>query len=271
MIFPTGQHAIPLVRITGNGPGTVSTDIEPSLDVLFNPPPFRKPNGNELLIRNRRIAKAECGPPLRVESTRLSSSSIAAVEQMLLASHEELSPQLGCLPSSGLATVNCFMELSQTLQVDCMPLLPSLIRPAAMDRRQPLPCVFHNWLGERRLAKEMRLWFSPNRISWPGLSSTIVNSRGSRQADPMNRLLRVFDENCAHPAARSELLDLAAASNESWLASLDLKALAQVEPNFFLPRTAQHSAQWWLYDNDISRGIDEILKRLMWCQQTLTK
>lgn len=87
----------------------------------------------------------------------------------------------------------------------------------------------------------------------------------------MNRLLSVFDENCASPAARSELRDLAAASNESWLAYLDLNTLEQVEPNFFLPRTAQHSAQWWLYDNDTSRGMDEILKRLMWCQQTLTK
>lgn len=87
----------------------------------------------------------------------------------------------------------------------------------------------------------------------------------------MNRLLSVFDEDCAHPAARSELRDLAAASNESWLASLDLDALEQVEPNFFLPRTAQRSAQWWLYDSDISQAMDEILKRLMWCQQTLTK
>lgn len=259
-----------MVRITGNGSGAKSLGLVPSLDVAFNLPLDSKPKGNQLFIRNKRIANTACCHPFKVESECLSAASSAGLEKMLATKSAQLAAQLGCMPSSGLATVNCFSELAQTLQVDCMPLHPSLIRPAALSTRQPLPCVFHNWLGERRLARDIIARSSPKSIKWPELSSDIASNGGSRQADAANRLRGVFQENCAHPAAQSELRDLATASNESWLETVNLPILERLEPHFFLPRAVQDSGQWWLYDNDASWAIDTIVKRLMWCQQALT-
>lgn len=66
---------------------------------------------------------------------------------------KSLQSRLNCWPSSGLT---CFMLMSQfaPVQVSRMSLLPSLARSPEMSLDDHLPCVVHNWLGERRLALE---------------------------------------------------------------------------------------------------------------------
>tara|TARA_R110000868_G_scaffold96949_1_gene266636 strand:- start:5504 stop:6316 length:813 start_codon:yes stop_codon:yes gene_type:complete len=261
---------IPFVRVTGNGPGEKSTGDTPALDVAFNLPRIAKPIGNQVFIRNNRVAKSDHKLPLTVESLCLTTSTQLALQQKLRATSEELTLHLGCLPSSGLAAVACFSDFVKMTQVDCLPLIPSFARPANMNSRKPQACAFHNWLGERRLAMELQHLSSPERIRWPGFHFN-SDCDGSEQSDPLQRLLSVFDEKRPSKHIRLELQALSTACNDSWLASLSLSTLEQLEAKFFLQRNVQHTAQWWLYDNEASSAIDRIFKRLIWCQQTLAK
>ena len=74
----------------------------------------------------------------------------------------ELTPQLGCWPSSGLTTIVLMQQLSQHVQVQRMSLFPSLARPNDLPPEDHLPCMVHNWLGERRIAQ----MFAP-ALDWP--------------------------------------------------------------------------------------------------------
>ncbi|BFL84116.1 hypothetical protein LFREDSHE_25660 [Shewanella baltica] len=74
----------------------------------------------------------------------------------------ELTPQLGCWPSSGLTTIVLMQQLSQHVQVQRMSLFPSLARPNDLPLEDHLPCIVHNWLGERRIAQT----FAP-ALDWP--------------------------------------------------------------------------------------------------------
>jgi hypothetical protein len=89
-----------------------------------------------------------------VQSSRLTQQQCEAFSQQLLTMAKQLAQRLNCWPSSGLT---CFALLSQLapVQVSRMSLLPSLYRDPTMTPEQHLPCVVHNWLGERRIALEI--------------------------------------------------------------------------------------------------------------------
>lgn len=267
MIDVLDSERILLVRITGNGPGEVSAGITPSLDVTFNRVAQIEPKGNQVFIRNARVAEQADNGPFIVSARCLSNSALFQLQQRLNSISVDLTRRLGCLPSSGLTAIQCFSEIANSVCVDRAPLLPSLARHSDMERRKPLACVFHNWLGERRLAMEIGT-HSTARITWPGLHYPGPDG-GTEQANPLQRLLDIFNEQQPCESLRRELQLLAGASNNSWLASLTPATLEDLEVSFFLPRNAQHTKQWWLYDNEASTAVDLILKRLIWSQQYL--
>ncbi len=267
MIDTFDSSPFPLVRITGNGPGEKGSGSPPTLDVTFNLPTLTEPKGNQVFIRNARVAEQADNGPFVVSARCLSNSALFQLQQRLSSISVDLTRRLGCLPSSGLTAIQCFSEIANSVCVDRAPLLPSLARHSDMDRRKPLACVFHNWLGERRLAMEIGT-HSPARITWPGLHYPGPDG-GTEQANPLQRLLDIFNEQQPCESLRRELQLLAGASNNSWLASLTPATLEDLEVSFFLPRNTQHTKQWWLYDNEASTAIDLILKRLIWSQQYL--
>jgi hypothetical protein len=89
-----------------------------------------------------------------VQSSQLTQEQCESFSQQLFTMAKQLAQRLNCWPSSGLT---CFALLSQLapVQVSRMSLLPSLYRDSAMTPEQHLPCVVHNWLGERRIALEI--------------------------------------------------------------------------------------------------------------------
>jgi len=259
---------IPLVQITGNGPGEKSIGSTPTLDVTFNLAKLTKPKGNQVFIRNARVAEQPNNGPLVVSAHCFSSSALLQLQHMLRGISEELAQRLGCPPSAGLTAILCFSEIAHAVRVDRAPLVPSLARPSEMGRRKPLACVFHNWLGERRLAMKIDTESSAI-ITWPGLHQS-GPSGGTQQTDTLQRLLAIFNEKQPCESVRRELQLLAGASNDSWLASLNPAALEDLEVSFFLPKNKQHTNKWWLYDNEASTAVDLIFKRLIWSQQYLT-
>ncbi|ROZ84210.1 hypothetical protein EF096_10710 [Pseudomonas neustonica] len=258
---------IPLVQITGNGPGEKSIGSTPTLDVTFNLAKLTEPKGNQVFIRNARVAEQPNNGPLVVSAHCFSSSALLQLQHMLRGISEELAQRLGCPPSAGLTAILCFSEIAHAVRVDRAPLVPSLARPSEMGRRKPLACVFHNWLGERRLAMKIGR-HSPDLITWPSFHYPGPDG-GTEQANPLQRLLNIFNEQQPCESLRRELQLLAGASNNSWLASLTPATLEDLEVSFFLPRNTQHTKQWWLYDNEASTAVDLILKRLIWSQQYL--
>ena len=267
MIDTLTSSLFSLVRITGNGPGEKSVGSNPTLDVTFNLPTLTAPKRNQVFIRNARVAEQADNWPLVVSARCLSSSAELQLQRRLSGISVGLTQRLGCLPSVGLTAIQCFSEIANAVQVDRAPLLPSLARPSGMDRRKPLACVFHNWLGERRLAMAIGT-HSPALITWPGLHYPGPEG-GTEQANPLQRLLDIFNERQPCESLRRELQFLASASNHSWLASLTPATLEDLELSFFLPRNTQHTNKWWLYDNEASTAVDLIFKRLVWSQQYL--
>ena len=89
-----------------------------------------------------------------VQSSQLTQEQCESFSQQLFTMAKQLAQRLNCWPSSGLT---CFALLSQLapVQVSRMSLLPSLYRDPTMTPEQHLPCVVHNWLGERRIALEI--------------------------------------------------------------------------------------------------------------------
>ncbi|WP_445945686.1 hypothetical protein [Shewanella sp.] len=104
-----------------------------------------------------------------VQSNQLTQSQCERLTLQLDAMAQSLKCKLNCWPSSGLS---CFALLSQhaPVQVSRMSLLPSLARPPQMSIDEHLPCIVHNWLGERRIALE---------IMTKGHAKTLMNTQAS--------------------------------------------------------------------------------------------
>lgn len=228
------------------------------------------PVGNQVFIRNNRVARTNQTVPLTVDSVSLSASTRHALQTKLSATSDKLTRHLGCIPSSGLTTVICLSGLANLIHVDCMPLIPCLERPSDLSSRKPLACAFHNWLGERRVAMGFPSLSTPTLVKWPGLHLP-DDCDGEELHDPFQRLVSAFDEKLPSTCIRGELQTLSTACNNSWLESLSPSKLEQIETQFFLSRDTQCTNKWWLYDNEASKAIDRILKRLVWCQQALAK
>jgi hypothetical protein len=114
-------------------------------------PTANDPKSAIINIANGGYAKTDV--PFVVQSQSLNQHQCQLLTVGLDNVAQSLKIRLNCWPSSGLT---CFMLMSQfsPVQVSRMSLLPSLARSPDMTLDDHLPCVVHNWLGERRLALE---------------------------------------------------------------------------------------------------------------------
>ncbi|HBF45100.1 hypothetical protein [Shewanella frigidimarina] len=214
---------------------------------------------------------------------------------------EKLEGQLNCWPSSGLATILLMSLMATQVNVQRMSLLPSLARPNDMPASEHLPCMVHNWLGERRIALGLQL--TNNNIQWPELfvddASTLLlhdvepvdinpfevllsDAVRRRQndiltpdnADPQFKIaqrlaLQVTTEQPDNLEVQYALL--AALSNlpsVQWLTYANQSDLIMAESLFYnqYPQTASY---WYLIDNQASQYLDTIRHHLAYCQQVI--
>ncbi|MDD8058397.1 hypothetical protein [Shewanella metallivivens] len=213
---------------------------------------------------------------------------------------QTLEQQLHCWPSSGLVTCFLMSILASELTVHRMSLMPSLNRSRTLNEQDHLPCMIHNWLGERRLALGLQL--TNPHIYWPGLlidQATIPEELNTQAAQPdinpfevllsdyirrqnsdvkptyhvatSNALaLQVTSERPTQPDLQYALL--AALSNlpsVHWLSYATQDDLITAEALFYNEQPQTQASYWYLVDYQASQFLDNIRHHLAYCQQVL--
>lgn len=261
------------LRIVGNGPGRIGDALKNQLTVTFNPSIEQRPMGGDIQISNWKHAglQTDCRPFI-VTAPRLGPAWCREFEEILRNSAIDLAPLLGCFPSSGLVAIHGVLQLAKQISIYRVPLKPSLVRIADMSPRKPLPCAFHNWLGERRLGLCFLREFGPERLRWKSLSLEPVLDRGEpTDSNPLMLLLEVFRQgrSVRESELSGTLAQLAAVEQSAWRRNAKESYLTALESHFFLSRESSVTPNWWLYSNRISVPLDRILHRLMLCQLEL--
>lgn len=242
-------------HIIGNGPGTVIC-VEGERRVRFNQPTAVN-DSDCLIICNGKVAEQK--RPFVVQGGLPDEQFVVP---QLVEHAAQLQNQLGCWPSCGLVALSCLRETNGIIKISAMNLLPSLERPTAMGPRQPLPCAFHNWLGERRLAQA---WLE--RLQWPAYELPFSIKRGFRDEQCFERLMAL--PSLSRRQASIEWQSLAAIDELSWCESASVERLRACEPLFFLSRGRTNTNLWWMYDNAVSVYVSRVYTALAVAQQTL--
>ncbi|WP_137227236.1 hypothetical protein [Shewanella sp. MEBiC00475] len=208
-----------------------------------------------------------------------------------------LKKQLNCWPSSGLVTLFLMSIVAKHVNVQRMSLLPSLQRSQDMSAGDYLPCMVHNWLGERRLALGLQL--TNDNIMWPELlineATMQVELDASLEMPDINPfevllsdLVRQREQkpnNIKFSTAQTLALQvtterpinldmqyalLAALSNlpsVHWLSYASQEDLLTAEALFYNEDPQNNTSYWYLVDYQASQFLDVIRHHLAYCQQ----
>ncbi|GIU53038.1 hypothetical protein [Shewanella sp. KT0246] len=207
---------------------------------------------------------------------------------------KELETKLQCWPSSGLVCFVLFSQLGIELSLSRMSLLPSLNRGSALSESEHLPCVVHNWLGERRIAieyhlnaKDIKIKGNFNQANWPELllleetetykpspvesqeQLKLLTSINNGDEDPFTQIMHLSEQN---HKTKSGILNLGLLSQlplSIWLKYLSQQKLLVIEQLFFNQSPETSRGFWYLSDNEASAYLDPIRLKLALCQQHL--
>lgn len=169
---------------------------------------------------------------------------------------------LNNIPSSGLCVLLALLKHSIATEVEGMDMLPSLARNISMPASKPMPCAYHNWLGERRVILQNR-----DKLKWPQFYIEPLIRQKSVQIDPFNLLLNLTFQD-KHQSLET-LRKLSNVSSEVWLLHASRDRLLATEQLFFLTRHQNRTNNWWLFDYHSSNFMNDIRHQLAWVQQQL--
>ncbi len=262
------------IYVIGNGPGEMPKLERNQPFISFNLSDDTPLSPMEVRVSNQRVTRQSNGLAVfQVLRRGMRGAELDQLQHLLSQQASKIGAELGCLPSTGLATVSACMEQGLSLQVFRMPLRPSLLRAPELESRQPLAAAFHNWLGEQRLAWQL-IFAQGERLQW--LDMTVkrhtVTSDAELHLDPYPCILDwMQDATLRGPNAvdRRDLVELVASSRFDWERHASHERLSQLEPFFHLDRTRQETPNWWLYSNSLSITINALLGRLTQAQQFL--
>lgn len=269
--FDNGEPVI----IIGNGEGALP-DVIPGSCILFNQRrlKLRKRPHQILRVLNSRTTFFDSEDDDYVVS--LSSGEKGESRSLSIEFHTvaiDLSEQLYCWPSCGLVAL--FWAVGRGLDVSCyqMELSPTLSRDVGWPAGYAPPTVFHNYLGERRLALT-QLSTTPTRITWPGIllpevRLPLIRLEPSASSSLSDELRRLQDSNAPVTSRRKQLGQLV--SQLIMDPSMMLAAASDIEAEkfFYLPRNVRHTDNWWLYDYEASLIIDSFVTVLRQYQQVI--
>jgi hypothetical protein len=262
------------LQILGNGPGRVPPLDEETPLVVFNTPSGRKVNRRDIQVLNAKHAgDMDNGRQFVVRTETFDDLWRQRFVALLEDSASVLKAAIRCEPTTGLTALYSALQLATQINAYRMPLRPCLLRAHDMSNRQPLPCAFHNWLGERNVALLIQKQWGRGRLSWASLplQETGVFSTNVPRTNPLLALLYLFTkyEKDREDDFVEGIEVLANVEMRLWYQYADVTSLRRLEPFFFLDRHAQETKRWWLYSNRSSAYLDTILCRLMLCQQYL--
>ena len=267
-------QGIPGVIIIGNGPSEMPKFERDRPFIRFNLSDDIPLSPMEVRVSNRRAAKLSSVPPVfQVQSQWMKDTERERLQYLLAKQVFKLGTELGCLPSTGLATVHACIELGLSVQVFRMPLRPALFRAPELAPRQPLAAAFHNWLGEQRVAWRL-IASQGDQLSWLDMVAKHCAIAGETEGrmDPYPRIfewMQIASMGGPDSVDPANLVELAIPSKFDWEGYAKHECLQQLEPFFYLDRTKQMTPNWWLYSNALSITIDTLLGRLTQAQRFL--
>ncbi|MEL4294545.1 hypothetical protein HG547_09090 [Shewanella sp. DNRA4] len=261
--------------------GNASGEWQPAakgLTFIFNGtqcPQHFTPHGHVVTIANGGFAESQYA--FEVQGHPQGVQLAKALTQVAT----DLTATLGCWPSSGLTAIVLMMTLAQQLQVQRMSLLPSLRRSVELPETVHLPCMVHNWLGERRIAKALLC----DRLDWaeftlkPWEQTTEATHQVNficESEDPFLKLdllrqyllIECVNEDTKQ-GVRQHLAELAHTPSAIWLQCADKAKLIACESLFFNHQPETQLSPWYLMDYHASQWLDAIRHQLAYCQQQL--
>ena len=290
-IATESQNILPYQNVTiiGNGQGEWQPAIE-GHTFVFNATQHQAPN----VINICNGPYAESSHAFVVNNSPDNDQLVGLLTQVA----ETLNLQLKCWPSSGLVTSFLMTIVASQVSVQRMSLMPSLKRSSSLAADDYLPCMVHNWLGERRLALGLQL--TNPHVNWPGLliDQAAIPKELNTQAEqpdinPFEVLLsdfirrrnsdvkptyhigtsqalalQVTSERPAQPDLQYALL--AALSNlpsVHWLSYATQDDLITAEALFYNEQPQTQASYWYLVDYQASQFLDNIRHHLAYCQQ----
>jgi hypothetical protein len=210
------------------------------------------------------------------------SHNDAMFVQILTTVADSLVKRIDCWPSSGLVTAIMSAMISKTVYLTRMSLLPSLARSVTMGETETLPCMVHNWLGERRIALGIAL--THPHLHWPELyvkpkfNSSIATQKGF---NPISALLGEHND-MQTPALKCQvtlpddyveqlqiLKQIASLDAHFWLEAANINNLLKCEKLFYNQTPHNGLSNWFLMDFNASQHLDDIRHHLAYCQQIL--
>lgn len=178
--------------------------------------------------------------------------------------------RLGCLPSTGFMVVHALWDSHHHAWIDGLNFDPTLERPLDLPPRKPLPQMFHNWLGERRLSLDLWLRAPPQNWSWP--LTDLRTEQGNELQEPGGGIPHIEILGALLEAQRSRSLDRLATMLEcpvkpSERLLQDAPETRRLEGCFHLQRHLNETPNWWLYDHAGSVIINQLAQRLRSAQR----
>ncbi|MGL5472768.1 MAG: hypothetical protein ACRDCT_32060 [Shewanella sp.] len=271
------QLKLQQVTIIGNASGEWQPATK-GLTFIFNGtqcPQHLAPQGQVVNIANGGFAESQYA--FEVQGHTQGVQLAKALTQVAT----ELTAALGCWPSSGLTAIVLMKTLAKQLQVQRMSLLPSLRRSAELPETVHLPCMVHNWLGERRIAKALLCehldWAEFTLIPWEQTTGAThqvnfisENDDPFRKLDLLRQYRLVEDVNeDTKQGIRQHLAELACIPSAIWLQCADKAKLIACESLFFNHQPEKQLSPWYLMDYHASQWLDAIRHQLAYCQQQL--
>ncbi|WP_394201491.1 hypothetical protein [Shewanella waksmanii] len=254
------------VTIIGNGPGDIILPNQGTV-ITFNETRISSKDvgGRDIInISNGEVACSN--EPFTVSGKFIDTQDLEVFTKALVETANLLKQQLSCWPSTGLVTLFTLEKISKDIGVKRMTLLPSLKRRPQMRSSEYLPCMVHNWLGERRLAMTLK-----DKVSWPEFVIP-ENNFFTLEAEKWNfgcpfTMLIKFNEVYLDKSMKAigVMRWLAFCPVLHWLKHVTQSKLLSCEKLFFNEEPDKDSF-WYLIDNEASTYLDPIRAHLAYCQ-----
>lgn len=267
-------HGATNINVVGNGSGETPELEHDQPFIRFNLSNDIPLSPLEVRVSNQRVIRQACESSLfQVLSLAMNETERDGIQRLLTLQSTKLDAELGCPPSTGIATVHTCLSLGLSLSIFRMPLRPPLLRASELAPRYPLPAAFHNWLGEQRIAWRL-ISAHKERLRWSDMTTKLdnIDSEEGGVLNPYPSILG-WMKNAARrgPDTNDQvtLIELTTSPRFNWGRHANHEYLRQLEPFLYLDRARQETRNWWLYSNSLSTAIDLLLGRLSHAQQRL--
>lgn len=259
------------VRVVGNGRRLMLPDFAAELTLTFNGAQFAGPMKAGALASATRASGQGDQYSLTLQSQGhefelwIQAIQSTANDALILQT-----TSLGCVPSTGFMTIHALWNQNMRVWVDGIAFDPTIARAANLGPRMPLPQMFHNWLGERRVSLLRWLVDRPRAWTWPlteeaNQATTHLSNRsaGVSPAAVLDALLTAQESRSISHLQKIAMCEI--------LPNIDLLkgsvAVLQLEGCFHLKRNQRETKNWWLFDHHASEVVNLLAEKLRIAQQ----